>query len=172
MKAFVAVLAVLGLASLAEAIFLPQIVGTSVVLGSVAAGSTGSALVSTATALVGGALVLKAVGLLAASGVIGRTKRSEPVEGITQEELTFGFIAQSEPQACYRRLICDLATGTLPKSENDVILASFDGEVPVTSSKFEYNIAAQVGKALKNVQACELRYSCPLTGQQITKLFN
>ena len=87
------------------------------------------------------------------------------------DSFTFAFLAQSEPQACYRRLICDLATGQLPKSDNDIIVKLFDGtKANVTSPKFDFDTAAEVGKSVKNVQACEIRYSCPLTGEQISKL--
>ena len=76
-------------------------------------------------------------------------------------------------KACYRRLICDLATGQMPKSENDIIVKLFDGKkAPVTSPKFDFDTAAEVGKALKSVQQCELRYSCPLDGEQISKLIS
>jgi len=178
MKTFVAVFAVIGLVAFSEAIFIPTIVGGGTAAGlSIpligGASATAGPFLATATALAGGALVLKAVGALALSTAAAantRGKRSATEE--IETERTFAFIAESEPAACYRRLICDLATGSLPASDNDVILASFDEEVPATSTKFEYAIAAQVGKLLKNVEACELRYSCPLTGPQITKLFN
>ena len=61
----------------------------------------------------------------------------------------------------------------MPKSENDIIVKLFDGKkAPVTSPKFDYDTAAEVGKALKSVQQCELRYSCPLDGEQISKLIS
>merc|ERR1711963_26889 len=66
-----------------------------------------------------------------------------------------------------------LATGQLPKSENDVIVSLFDGKkADVTSAKFDFDTAAEVGKALKNVDACEIRYSCPFKGEQIVKLIS
>lgn len=189
MKTFVAVLAVLGLAAMTQALIIPTIVGgasaagLSIPLIGGASATAGPAL-ATLTALAGGALTLKAVGALAAA-VAGQagTRVAVPVPSVavrgkrsaieeTESEKVFSFIAQSEPQACYRRLICDLATGAMPASDNDVILASFNEEVPATSHKFEYAIAAQVGKALKSVESCEVRYSCPLTGPQITKLFH
>jgi len=175
MKAFVAVLAVFGLLAMTEALLIPTVVASSTLGLTVpligGSSATLGAILPTATALAGGALLLKSVAVLAASGAGGlRLKRS--AEDEEQSETAFAYIAQSEPQACYRRLICDLATGGLPASDNDIILAAFNEEVPATSTKFEYAIAAQVGKALKDVQACELRYSCPLTGQQINKLFN
>merc|ERR1712001_161644 len=103
---------------------------------------------------------------------MGRGKRSAE-EQVEVDGITFSFLAQSEPQACYRRLICDLATGQMPKSDNDIIVKLFDGKKSaVTSPKFDYDTAAEVGKALKNVQACEVRYSCPFKGEQIVKLLN
>merc|ERR1711962_189196 len=101
-----------------------------------------------------------------------RGKRSAE-EQTQQDDLTFAFLAQSEPQACYRRLICDLATGQLPQSENDIIVKLFDGKkADVTSPRFDFDTAAEVGKALKNVDACEIRYSCPFKGEQIIKFLN
>jgi len=174
MKAFVAVLAVCSLASMAEAL-LPIVASPTVGLAIPLVGGASATLgpvLATATAVAGGTILLKsaaALGVLAASNG-ARGKRSAKDE--SQSEATFAFLSQSEPQACYHRLICDLASGGLPASDNDVILSVFNEEVPATSTKFEYAIAAQVGKALKNVQACEVRYSCPLTGSQINKLFD
>jgi hypothetical protein len=136
--------------------------GTHLILASGAAGTVG------AVAAVGGAaLLLKAAALLALRE--SRGKRA------TENELDLAFvtIAAAEPQACDRRLICDLATGQVPKSENDVIVKLFDGKkADVTSAKFDFDTAAEVGKALKNVDACEIRYSCPFKGEQIIKLIN
>merc|ERR1712060_465179 len=131
--------------------------GASIILGSTTAVS----------ALVGGAVLLKAVGVLIAETT--RRKRSTAEED--NSEKAFAFIAANEPAACYKRLICDLATGSLPASENEVILANFNKDVPITSVKYDFAIAANLGKALRNVEACEVRYSCPLTGEQINQLF-
>ena len=55
----------------------------------------------------------------------------------------------------------------------DVIVSLFDGKkADVTSAKFDFDTAAEVGKALKNVDACEIRYSCPFKGEQIVKLIS
>ena len=32
--------------------------------------------------------------------------------------------------------------------------------------------AAQIGKEVKNTQFCEYRFSCPLSAQQLAKIFN
>jgi len=172
MKAFIAAFALLSVACLSEALIFPAIVGgssaagASIILGSTTAGSAASALVPTVSALVGGAVLLKAVGVLIAETT--RRKRSTEEDN---SEKAFAFIATNEPAACYKRLICDLATGALPASENEVILANFNKDVPITSVKYDFAIAANLGKALRNVEACEVRYSCPLTGEQINQLF-
>jgi hypothetical protein len=44
-------------------------------------------------------------------------------------------------------------------------------EVAIESPEFEYSNAAKLGGKLKNVQACELRYSCPLSAEEISSLF-
>merc|ERR1712109_240641 len=152
MKAFIAIFALLSALAVTRAFELV---------------SSATAGLSVPLLAVGGAITLKALGLLLSSA--GRSKRSTDEE----DGLTFAFIAQSEPQACYRRLICDLATGQMPKSENDVIVSLFDGKkADVTSAKFDFDTAAEVGKALKNVDACEIRYSCPFKGEQIVKLIS
>ena len=180
MKAFVAVLAVLSFAAIATAFELVSstTAGLSIPLlavGGASTGTTAAAIIPTITAIAGGALVLKAVGALTGSSVIPGLplKKRSADEQSQQDELTFAFLAQSEPQACYRRLICDLATGQLPQSENDIIVKLFDGKkADVTSPRFDFDTAAEVGKALKNVDACEIRYSCPFKGEQIIKFLN
>merc|ERR1712209_78751 len=162
MKAFIAIFAVLSYSAIVSTFELVSsaTAGLSVPLLAVVGASTGT----TAAAVIP---TLTALGLLLSS--TGRSKRSTD----EQDGLTFAFIAQSEPQACYRRLICDLATGQVPKSENDVIVKLFDGKkADVTSAKFDFDTAAEVGKALKNVDACEIRYSCPFKGEQILKLIS
>lgn len=168
MKAFIAALSVACLATVSEALFAENLILGSATAGpahlALAGGSAG--VVSTAAVVAGGAILLKA-GALAALYLASRQKRSTDSE----ELFTFNYMTATEPSACYRRLICDLASGEMPESENDVIVSLFKEEVDKTSPKYDFSVAAEVGKALKSVQACELRYSCPLTGEQINKLF-
>merc|ERR1712241_1391953 len=172
MKAFIAVLAVLSFSAFATAFELVSsaTAGLSIPLlavGGASTGTTAAAIIPTITAMAGGALT--------GSSVIPGLplKKRSADEQSQQDELTFAFLAQSEPQACYRRLICDLATGQLPQSENDIIVKLFDGKkADVTSPRFDFDTAAEVGKALKNVDACEIRYSCPFKGEQIIKFLN
>ena len=168
---FSAVLAVLSFHS-AEAIFGADIVtGTGALFTgtggthAILAGGTAGA-VAPAAAVLGAGILLKAAALLAINQ--GLVKRSAGDE----TDFAFAAISAAEPAGCVRRLICDLATGAMPQSENDVILNLFGDQTPATSPKFDFQVAASLGKQLKSVEACEVRYSCPLSGQQIQKLFN
>merc|ERR1712165_74555 len=151
MKAFIAIFALLSALAVTRAFELVSsaTAGLSVPLlavGGASTGTTAAAVIPTITAIAGGAITLKALGLLLSSA--GRSKRSTDEE----DGLTFAFIA---------------------KSENDVIVSLFDGKkADVTSAKFDFDTAAEVGKALKNVDACEIRYSCPFKGEQIVKLIS
>ncbi len=136
----------------------------------ITAGST--ALVAGGTLTTGGALALGGLALLKVGAIAaialasrgrGRGKRS-----LDNEDSVFAIAAQLEPAQCYRRLICDLATGKMDKSENDVILSLFNDETPIENVKFEFATAAKVGKLLKDVEACEVRYSCPVSGQDMS----
>jgi len=144
-------------------------VGTGLSLGGTlngaAVGST--ALISGSGLLLGaGILGLKAIAI--SSVLASRAKRSADEES----DLAFVPIAATEPAACVKRFICDLATGTQPKSENDVILALFNKPTSADSPKFAFAEAATLGKISRQVRTCEVRYSCPLSGAQISKLFN
>jgi len=136
------------------------------------AGTTAFITPAGAALALGGGLLLKAaaLGALSADG-LGRRKRFA-VENTEQTDLMISSIMSNEPQACYRRLVCDLATGAMPASSGDVILNLFKKPVDVTSARFDLATAAQVGKELKNTQACELRFSCPLSGASLAKIFN
>merc|ERR1712024_346818 len=87
-----------------------------------------------------------------------------------EEEGVYAILAAQEPAQCYRRLICDLSAGAIP--DNDKLVTLFNGEVSPVSAKFEFATAAKVGKIVKSAQLCEVRYSCPLSSQEIQKLFN
>ena len=134
--------------------------GTHVLLAS-GAGIGGAA------AVVGGAILLKSLVLLGASRA-GRGKRSV---GEETNESIFTLLAASEPSSCIRQLICDIATGEKP-SDYDVILSLFNEDVPATSPKFDFAVAAAVGKEVKSLEACELRYSCPLSSTDIFSALN
>jgi len=138
---------------------------TTLTLGTttLTAGAAGAAL------LTGGVILLK--GLALGALVVAASRHRREALSVEQSDSAFSVLAASEPAQCYRRLICDLATGGLEKSENDVIVNLFNKDASIESAKFEFVTAAKIGKKHKSVQTCELRYSCPLTGEQIQKLF-
>lgn len=146
--------------------------GTAIT-GTAAGAAAGSTVFLTATGatLLGGALLLKGLAVAGlAANAASRGKRQ--AVAVAEDDLAFAALAQSEPAQCYRRLICDLATGAMPKSENDVIVSLFNKPTVPESPKFDFATAAAIGKQARNVQLCELRYSCPLSGSDIQKLFN
>ena len=116
------------------------------------------------SALLGGLVLLK--GLALASIVAGRSKRSAE----DNQDAAFAVLNNAEPAQCYRRLICDMAAGAIP--DQDKILSLFTNEVSPVSPKFEFATAAKVGKLINNANLCEIRYSCPLSTEEIAKLFN
>merc|ERR1712018_284013 len=130
--------------------------------------ATAAAAVASANVL-GGVILLKglAVGALALAAASNRGKRAAD-----DNDAAFIVLANAEPAQCYHRLICDLATGAMPKSENDIILNLFNKDVSAESPKFGFNAAAKLGKKVKSTQVCEIRFSCPLSSSDIQKLFN
>ena len=154
---FAATLAVVAL-SVADATI---IIGTTAAAGTAVTISAASA---TSLALLGGVALLK--GLVLGAAVARRGKRSAE----SSEDAAFAVLNNAEPAQCYRRLICDMAAGAIP--DQDKILSLFNSEVSVASPKFEYATAAKVGKIVKKAGLCELRYSCPLSSQEIAKIFN
>ena len=157
-------LATLAMASIAQ--------GTIILGTTAAAGSTVTFGTATTLSLGGtmGVLALGA-GIILKGLVIGAAlRRGKRSADASNEDAAFAVLTQSEPAQCYRRLICDMAAGAVP--DQDKILSLFNSEVSVASPKFEYATAAKVGKIVKKAGLCELRYSCPLSSQEIAKLFN
>ena len=149
--------ALAALANVASATFIIETAaatGTATTISSASAASLG---------LLGGVVLLKGL-VLGAALLSRRGKRS------AENDYAFIALNNAEPAQCYQRLICDLATGAIP--DNDKILSLFNEETDITSPKFEYTVAAKLGKAVKNAQVCEIRYSCPLNNVEIAKLFN
>ena len=84
-------------------------------------------------------------------------------------DLELAVLSQIEPEQCFRRLVCDLATGQMPPSQNDLIVSLFEDveDIDITSALFEYTIASKLGKVTGDITSCELRYRCSFTGAQI-----
>ena len=144
--------------------------------------ATAATLTATqAASIVAGIGLVKAiaVGALAGAALLSSSRSRGRREAVTETvdlgketDAVFNLIQDNEPQACLQRLICDIATGFLPPSENDVILSLF--EVPDTidenSPMKKFANAAKMGKMSRNIKNCEVRYSCPLNGLQIEEL--
>merc|ERR1712018_821260 len=152
------VVACIALASVADATIVLSTAATTGTAYTITAASP------TSLALLGGVAILKGV-VLAAALARSRGKRSAEEDN----DAVFSILAAQEPAQCYRRLICDLSAGAIP---NNKITTLFNGEVSPVSAKFEFATAAKVGKIVKSAQLCEVRYSCPLSSQEIQKLFN
>ena len=147
------IVAFIAWATIADATFVITTVGAT------------TSLVLLNLALLGGVAILK--GLLLATLLRGRGKRSTHTDN---QDAVFAILAAQEPEQCYRRLICDLSAGAIP--DNDKLITLFNGVVSPVSAKFEFTTAAKVGKMVKSAQACEVRYSCPLSTNEIQKLLN
>merc|ERR1711935_735106 len=109
---------------------LAPVVGTTqaLTIGTFGAATATTTAAGTALALSGGLVVLKVLAL-GALAVAARSKREAEGENDTSDS-AFALLAQQEPAQCYRRLICDLATGAFPASENDVIVEQFSDDEP------------------------------------------
>ena len=123
---------------------------------------------SSAPGLVEGLVLLKALVFGAAMAAAGG-KRKRSIDD-NADDATFDVLNKLEPDQCYKRLICDLAAGAIDDKDN--IVALFDDEVWFQSPKYEYANAAKIGKIVKQSHVCEIRYSCPLSTQELEKLFN
>jgi len=151
---------------------------------------TGTITISAASlALVGGVVLLKAVAIKALAlgaaagsgggfggfggrrggrhGGRGRREVGEVDKAELEEEATFTLLAQTEPDQCYKRLICDLATGQMPQSDNDIIPILFREDADQASAKFSYFLAAQLGKTTKDIKSCEIKYLCSVPLEQV-----
>ena len=145
------IIAVIALATIADATLV------------VVSGGAVTGLVLPNLALLGGVAILKGI-------LLARLLRSKRSTHIDNEDAVFTILAAQEPAQCYRRLICDLSAGAIP--DNDKLVTLFNDEVSPVSAKFEFAAAAKVGKMVKSAHACEVRYSCPLSTNEIQKLFN
>jgi hypothetical protein len=156
---------------------------TVAVAGTGVAAALGAIIIAGGAILKGLAIAGIAGGLGASAGSRGRrfrgrrqvqepTGNAAPVVGeAIEEDLAFALVATTEPSQCYRRLICTLATGSMKNTDLDVIPKFLSRkEVSIESPEFEFANAARLGSALKDIKACEVRYSCPLSSQEIEKL--
>merc|ERR1712241_931691 len=155
---------VMSLASMASATFVITSVTT-----------TATALTAAQTAsFIAGVGLVKAVAL---GGVIGAAvlasasrSRREAVDLAKENDAIFNIVQDSEPHECVQKLICDIATGLMPPSENDIILSLFEHPVEESSPMIKFAKAAKLGKKSRDIKSCEIRYTCPINGLQMEQL--
>ena len=125
---------------LALAFASPALATLPLILQTTSTTGTGAAAVSAVTAETTLLSASAATGLFAVVGIAkaigiglllreaGRSKRAvESGPSTLGQESSFTIISQLEPAQCYRRLICDVASGKMPADESDnVILAPFE----------------------------------------------
>jgi hypothetical protein len=164
--------AVVALLSLhyAEAFFGADIVTGS---GALFTGGGGAHVILGAGAGIGGFAAVIGAGILLKSLVLlGASRANRGKRSINEDnDSIFTLLAASEPSSCIRQLICDVATGEHP-SEYDVILSLFNEDTLKESPKYDFAVAASVGNESKSLEACELRYTCPLSSAQIFNALN
>ena len=92
---------------------------------------------------------------------------------VSNPELLFQSFEESDPAHCFRRYICDLETGELSEKISHKAINNLFLKMDYSkSASFEYDIAAKLGQKLKSVKECEEIYDCPLSGEQLDKLFD
>ncbi len=112
---------IVALALAAPALATIEILATTTNAAGATIGTTTLLSTTAATGLFAVVGIGKAIGLgLLARELANRNKRE--VSNSLGAESGFSIISQLEPAQCYRRLICDVATGKLPEDESDAIL--------------------------------------------------
>ena len=96
----------------------------TLVVSTTALSASATASLATGLLLAKGA-VLAGAGLTAAAIAASRSRRSAASD-LAEDDVLFNMIADREPAACIRRLICEISTGKLPASDNDAILNLFE----------------------------------------------
>merc|ERR1712113_647107 len=178
-KMYKVLIVALALAAPALAVLPLVLETTSTTAASVSTVTASTTLLSAsaATGLFVAVGIAKAIGVgLLARELASRSKRDVSGPSTLGKESSFSIISQLEPAQCYRRLVCDVATGKMPADESDnVILAPFEGasvkDADITSQSFDFLVAAEAGRQLQSVEKCELRYTCPLSSTQLREIF-
>ena len=88
--------------------------------------------------------------------------------------MVFRQLEEMDPAHCFRRHLCGLSTGKLANVTEDHLSILNLVAQPLTEKSigFEYSVAASLGQRFGSIDVCEAMYNCPMTGQEITQLFN
>ena len=179
---------------------VPLLLQTSTTTAGVSTVTGTTTLLSGSAAL--GLFSIAGIGAAIGLGLLlrGDLRKKRSINSLSTDA-SFAIISNLEPAQCYRRLICDIASGKMEANENDeIILAPFKevkkylgqklfsasickltsftiyfqgtiAEANPASYTFEYLAAAEVGRAVASIEKCELRYSCPISGQELRTIF-
>ena len=88
----------------------------------------------------------------------------------------FELMTNTDPEDCYRRWICDVATGDQSFSDMHPFLNFVDDDedlfVPDRFKKYSEQLksARRLGEDAENHQVCEETFQCPFTGERLTEL--
>merc|ERR1711963_705797 len=102
---------------------------------------------------------------------------SSATAGLSVPLLAVGGASTGTTAAAVIPTITAIAGGAITLKAHGLLLSSAgrskrstdeeDGLTFAFIAQSDFDTAAEVGKALKNVDACEIRYSCPFKGEQI-----
>merc|ERR1711962_280450 len=88
----------------------------------------------------------------------------------------FNLMKNSDPSDCFKRIICDVATGEKEYSIMTPLLnfVSDDEDqfVPreLKNYSFDLKIAKKIGEAGKNTDICKETFKCPFTGEEMLRM--
>ena len=91
------------------------------------------------------------------------------------DENTLEYITRIDPSDCIRRLICDVSTGHSDYVTLENILKILPREgarVPIHLKKLSTQLktAQKFGNQFKDIQACEVTFKCPLSGNEFKEM--
>jgi len=88
----------------------------------------------------------------------------------------FNLMKNSDPNDCFKRIICDIATGEKEYSMMSPLMNfvsdNEDQFVPPGLKEFSSNLklAKKIGEAGKNIDICQDTFKCPFTGEEMLNM--
>jgi len=86
------------------------------------------------------------------------------------------MMMNSDPKDCFKRIICDIATGekeySIMSPLMNFVSDNEDQFVPAELKQFSSNLtlAKKIGEAGKNIEICQDTFKCPFTGEEMLKM--
>jgi len=88
----------------------------------------------------------------------------------------FNLMMSSDPNDCFKRIICDIATGEKDYSIMSPLLNFVsddeDNHVPPELKQFSFSLkmARKIGEAGRNTDICQETFKCPFTGEEMLRM--